>query len=54
MKDGGLLKVSRPAMSLDSTLLHRAFGSGGPKGNMTAAFTEVQVKPALDNQATSL
>lgn len=41
MSDGRLLKPTRPAMSLDSTFLYRAFGQGGPNGLVYAAFTEV-------------
>ena len=41
MGDGRLLKPTRPAMSLDSTFLYRAFGQGGPNGQVYAAFTEV-------------
>ena len=41
MKDGRLLKPTRPAMSIDSTFIQRAFGSGGPDGQLWAAFTEV-------------
>lgn len=43
MSDGRLLKPTRPAMSLDSTFLYRAFGQGGPNGQVYAAFTEVAV-----------
>ena len=41
MSDGQLLKPSRPAMSLDSTFLQRAFGKGGPKGNVHITYSEV-------------
>ena len=41
MMDGRLLQPSRPALSLDSTFLQRAFGSGGPNGRIAAAYTEV-------------
>ena len=41
MKDGRLLKPTRPAMSLDSTFLQRAFDAAGPERQLTAAFTEV-------------
>ena len=41
MMDGHLLKPSHPAMSIDSTFLQRAFGSGGPDGQLWAAFTLV-------------
>lgn len=41
MMDGRLLQPCRPALSLDSTFVQRAFGSGGPDGYVTAAFTEV-------------
>ena len=43
MTDGLLLRPSRPALSIDSTFVQRAFGSGGPKGHMVAAYTEVKV-----------
>ena len=39
--DGLLLKPSRPAMSLEETFVYRAFGSGGPNGDVTTAYTEV-------------
>ena len=39
--DGLLLKPTRPAMSLDATFLYRAFGEGGPNGQVTIAYTEV-------------
>ena len=41
MIDGLLLRPSRPALSLDSTFVQRAFGSGGPNGHLVAAFTQV-------------
>ena len=41
MMDGRLLKPSHPAMSIDSTFLQRAFGSGGADGQLWAAFTLV-------------
>ena len=41
MMDGRLLQPSRPALSLDSTFLQRAFGGGGPNGCIAAAYTEV-------------
>ena len=41
MSDGLLLKPSKPAMSLDSTFVQRAFGKGGPDGYLTATYTEV-------------
>lgn len=41
MMDGQLLQPTRPALSLDSTFVQRAFGSGGPDGHITAAYTEV-------------
>ena len=41
MKDGRLLKPTHPAMSIDSTFIQRVFGSGGPDGQLWAAFTEV-------------
>ena len=40
-QDGLLLKPSRPALSLDSTFVQRAFGKGGPNGVVSAAYTEV-------------
>ena len=39
--DGRILKPTHPAMSIDSTLIQRAFGSGGPEGQFAAAFSEV-------------
>lgn len=43
-QDGLLLKPSRPALSLDSTFVRRAFGGeGGPDGAITAAYTEVRL-----------
>ena len=39
MEDGLLLKPTRPAMSLDSTFTQRAFGEGGPKGELWAGYT---------------
>ena len=39
MEDGLLLKPMRPAMSLDSTFTQRAFGEGGPKGQLWAGYT---------------
>lgn len=44
MEDGRILKPTRPTMSLDSTFLQRAFGEGGPEGQMSAAYTEVNNK----------
>ena len=41
MIDGLLLRPTRPALSLDSTFVQRAFGSGGPNGHVVATFTEV-------------
>ncbi len=41
MSDGLLLKPTRPAMSLEETFLYRAFGTGGPDGVITVAYTEV-------------
>ena len=43
MKDGLLLRPSRPALSIDSTFVQRSFGSGGPDGHVVAAFTEVRI-----------
>ena len=43
MMDGRLLKPSRPAMSLDSTFVYRAFGTSGPNGVVTAAYSEVWI-----------
>ena len=40
MTDGLLLRPTRPALSIDSTFVQRAFGSGGPEGHVAAAFTE--------------
>ena len=42
MKDGRLLQPTRPALSLDSTFVQRAFGSGGPNGHISVAYTEVE------------
>jgi hypothetical protein len=42
--DGQILKPTHPAMSIDSTFIQRAFGSGGPQGQFAAAFTEVELK----------
>ena len=39
MEDGLLLKPTHPAMSLDSTFTQRAFGEGGPKGQLWAGYT---------------
>ena len=39
MEDGLLLKPTRPAMSVDSTFTQRAFGQGGPKGQLWAGYT---------------
>ena len=39
MEDGLLLKPTRPAMSLDSTFTQRAFGEGGPKGQLWSGYT---------------
>jgi len=39
MEDGLLLKSTRPAMSLDSTFTQRAFGEGGPRGQLWAGYT---------------
>ena len=41
MKDGRLLKPTHPAMSIDNTFVQKAFGSGGPDGQLWAAFTVV-------------
>ena len=41
MSDGLLLKPSRPAMSLESMFLQRAFGKGGPKGYVYSTYSEV-------------
>ena len=41
MMDGRLLQPTRPALSLDSTFVQRAFGSGGPDGHIVVAYTEV-------------
>ena len=43
MSDGRLLKPTRPAKSLDSTFVKRAFQSNGPDGELYAAYTEVRV-----------
>ena len=41
MMDGRLLQPTHPALSLDSTFVQRAFGSGGPDGHIAVAYTEV-------------
>ena len=41
MRDGLLLKPARPALSLDSTFLKRAFDKNGPDGYVTSTYTEV-------------
>ena len=41
MKDGRLLKPSRPAMSINSTFQQRCFDKYGPSGYVWATFTEV-------------
>ena len=42
MIDGCLLQPTHPALSLDSTFVQQAFGSGGPDGhNIAVAYTEV-------------
>ena len=41
MMDGRILKPTHPAMSIDSTFVQRAFGSGGPDGQFAAAYAEV-------------
>lgn len=46
MTDGLLLRPTRPALSIDSTFVQRAFGSGGPNGHIVAAFTEVRADNA--------
>ena len=33
--------ATHPALSLDSTFVQRAFGSGGPDGHISVAYTEV-------------
>ncbi len=42
MIDGRLLKSSRPAMSLDSTFVQRAFGKGGPIGRIHVTYSVVR------------
>ena len=39
MENGLLLKPTRPAMSLDSTFTQRAFGKGGPDGELWVGYT---------------
>ena len=48
MSDGLLLRPSRTALSLDSTFVQRAFGSGGPDGHIIATFTEVGLTSAIN------
>ncbi len=43
MADGLLLKPTKPTMSLDGTFLQRAFGSGGPDGQVYASYSVVSV-----------
>ena len=52
MKDGLLLKPTRPAMSLDSTFTQRAFGEGGPKGQLWAGYTMYGQSQVSWNQQT--
>ena len=48
MMDGWLSQPTRPALSLDSTFVQRAFGSGRPDGHISVAYTEVDtIKPQL-------
>ena len=42
MTDGLLLKPTRPAMSIDGTFLQRAFGSGGPNGEVYSSYSVVR------------
>ena len=42
MTDGFLLKPSRPMRSIDSTFLQRAFGAGGPSGELWTTMTQVR------------
>jgi len=42
MENGLLLKPTRPAMSLDSTIVQRAFGEGGPKGQVWVGYTNYE------------
>jgi len=39
--DGLLLKPSRPATSIDATFAFRAFGYGGPDGEVTATYSDL-------------
>jgi len=41
MKDGTLLKASKPATSIDSTFVQRGFGSGGPEGEVWSTHTRI-------------
>ena len=41
MIDGCLLQPTHPALSLDSTFVQQAFGSGGSDGHIAVAYTEV-------------
>ena len=45
MEDGLLLKPTRPAMSLDSTFTQRAFGEGGPNGQLWTGYTMYENSP---------
>ena len=50
MMDGLLLRPSRPALSIDSTFVQRAFGSGGPNGHIVATYTEVKLLTTSTSQ----
>ena len=41
MADGKLLKPTKPTMSLDGSFLLRAFGTGGPDGQVYSSYSEV-------------
>ena len=50
MENGLLLKPTRPAMSLDSTFVQRAFGEGGPDGQLWAGYTAYDENSPVSHQ----
>lgn len=52
--DGRLLQPTRPAMSLDSTFVQRAFGTGGPAGQLYVAYTEVSIAVVTSARLTGI
>lgn len=50
MENGLLLKPTHPAMSLDSTFVQRAFGEGGPKGQVWVGYTTYKNSPVSSNK----